>query len=451
MVGYLLRNVPIFANMSEDDLLHIGSRAEEIRLAAGEELFVEGSPGDRAYIIREGELEIIKASGGREVLLSVRGAGEVIGEMSLLEEAPRMATVRARSDCQLLTIRQQEFNELLENSPSAMRAMFDTVLSRWRENFGLLRQSEKMAQLGTLVAGIAHELNNPSAAVQRSAEQLRETMQAATSSGQWASQAGFQLEALTERLAKAPRLDPITRSDREAEVETWLKAHGIEEAWNYAGPLVSMGYDPAELDTLAAQTDDLAAVVRWYSTMFTTYSLIDEIREGAARISSIVKALRSYSYLDQGTVQSVDVQEGLENTLILLRHKLKGVTIRREYDPLLPKIEARGSELNQVWTNLIDNAAEALNGQGVITLRTRLDVDRIMVEIEDNGPGIPAHILPRIFEAFFTTRPQGKGTGLGLEISYKIVAQQHGGDIRVSSEPGKTCFCVILPVNGPVH
>ncbi|MBZ0303677.1 MAG: cyclic nucleotide-binding domain-containing protein [Anaerolineae bacterium] len=462
MIDDLLRKIPLFANMPEADLNRIWSIVEEMDLPAGEQLFEEGSVGDRVYVIRAGQLEIFKNSSGREVLLAVRGPGDVIGEMSLmLDEAPRMATVRARTPSQLMVINQKQFNQLLDSSPSAMRAMLETVLSRWRENYALLRQSEKMAQIGTLVAGVAHELNNPSAAIQRSTEQLQATMLDLNRHYDQLYALGLEpaqlavLQALAaqipDRIASAPRLDTLARVDRETEIEIWLDARGIPTPWEYASTLVSLGYEARMLNELADRFAgvDLVGVIRWYSAVYTAQSLMSEIQQSAERLSGIVKALKSYSFLDQALVQVVDLHEGLDNTLTILRHKMKGIDVRREYDLDLPSIEAHGSELNQVWTNLLDNAADALNGRGVIIIRTRQEADQVVVEIEDNGPGIPETVLPRIFEAFFTTKPPGKGTGLGLDISYKIVVLQHQGDIRVSSEPGKTCFQVWLPLSRP--
>lgn len=463
MIGDFLRKIPVFESMSDADIDRICGIVEETDLAAGDVLFEEGSAGDRAYIIREGELEVLKVSSGREVLLAVRGPGEVIGEMSLLEEIPRMATVRARTDTRLVVIGLPQFNRLLESRPSTMRTMLETVLARWRENYASLRQSEKMAQLGTLVAGVAHELNNPLAAAQRGAEQLEETMARLSQAYSALYAPGISAEhfallhelaqSIPERIHSAPRLDTLTRSDREAEIEAWLEARGVPDSWEYALTFVDLGYDTAELSALADQfpQENLPAVIRWYCTIAASHSLLGQIQHSTERMSTIVRALKSYSYLDQAPVQNVDIHEGLDNTLTILHHKLRsaGIEVRREYDLTLPRIDAYGSELNQVWTNLIDNAADALAGQGVITIRTRRESGWVIVEIEDNGPGIPEHIQPRIFEPFFTTKPPGKGTGLGLDISYKIIVVQHRGDIRVFSEPGKTCFQVWLPLNVP--
>jgi len=459
MTREFLAKVSLFSNLPETDFKRICGIVEEVRLAAGQELFAEGSPGDRAFIIKEGQLEVLKTSSGREVLLDVQGPGAVIGEMALVEHVPRMASVRARTDCMLLTIHHDQFERLLNTSPSAARAILNTVLTRWRNTAAMLHQSERMAQLGTLTAGIAHELNNPAAAVKRGAVQMKDVIEQFEGAHRQLKQCTFsdaQWQTLEEmgnyaraRATRPTEFDVLTRSDREYELEAWLEAQGIANTWEYASTLVNLDYNMHELTSMAEHfaSDQLPTVICWLITTFEISSLLNEIGQGAERISQIVKALKSYSYLDQAPVQAVDVHGGLDNTLIILRHKLEaGISVRREYAPDLPKIEAYGSELNQVWTNIIDNAADAMGGQGQIMIRTRQDGDWVVVEIEDDGPGIPPEIQSRLFDPFFTTKPPGQGTGLGLDISYNIIVYRHRGDIKVSSEPGKTCFQVWLPV-----
>jgi signal transduction histidine kinase len=317
-----------------------------------------------------------------------------------------------------------------------------------------------MAQLGTLSAGVAHELNNPAAAVKRGADQLKDAIEQLERGQRQLEHSGFTsaqwetLQALAHRArvqaTQPTELDVLARGDRESELEAWLEARGVVDAWEYVPTLVSLDYDTAELARLAEHfgTDRLTAVVSWLDATYRANSLLDEMAQGAGRISEIVTALKSYSYLDQAPVGAVDLHEGLDNTLVMMRHKLvSGIAVRRDYAPDLPKIQACGGDLNQVWTNIIDNAADALDGSGQLVIRTRHDSGWVVVEIEDNGPGIPPEIQPRLFDPFFTTKPPGKGTGLGLDITYNIVVHRHRGDISVISEPGKTCFQVRLPIN----
>ena len=454
-----LKKIPLFEGLPDEDFERLCQMVTEVHLPQGAQLFTEGSLGDKAYVIVEGQIEILKVSEGRPVLLAVRQPGEVIGEMSLLEAAPRFASGRARTDSVLLEISHAQLNELLNSSPSAARAMLYTFISRLRSSEILLRQSEKMAQLGTLTAGIAHELNNPAAAAKRGSSQLlialnkmhqaqRKLNRVNLSDHQWDFL--FELESQARaRAGKAIDLDSLARSDRENELETWLDEQGIEDSWELAPILVNLKYEVNQLKKLAEtfNSDQFPAVVDWLGSTFTAYSLLAEIGQGAERIADIVKSLKAYVYLDQAPIQAVDLHEGLDNTIIMLRHKLKqGVNVRREYAEHLPKVMAYGSELNQVWTNIIDNAIDAMDGKGEITLRTQLQGDWVVVEIEDTGPGIPDEIQSKIFSPFFTTKPVGKGTGLGLNISYKII-QKHGGEIKVFSQPRRTRFQVCLPVN----
>jgi signal transduction histidine kinase len=352
-------------------------------------------------------------------------------------------------------------------NPTLLRARLRTSLQKKRlrdleksylQQEVMLRQSEKLATLGRLSAGMAHELNNPAAAAQRAAGQLRvavERLQAAQRKLGEHNLSGPQLKTLVEldrlaqeRAAHPARLDSLARNDRESDLEAWLEGEGIESGWELAPALVSLNLDEAQLVGLAADFSPhpRPAVLQWLSESFAIYSLLEDIGESTSRIAGLVNALKMYSYMDQAPVQEVDLHEGLENTIVMLGGKLRhGVSIRREYDEGLPRIQAYGSQLNQVWTNIIDNAVDAMEGQGELILRTRRDGEWVVVEIEDSGRGIPEEVRPRLFEPFFTTKPPGKGTGLGLNISHNIVAEKHGGQILADSRPGRTRFVVRLP------
>jgi signal transduction histidine kinase len=444
------RRVGLFADLREDDLARICSLARDVHLEPGEVLFREGEWGDQAFVVTAGQVEVLKSTERREVLLAVRGEDAVIGEMALLEQAPRSATVRARTATDLLSIPKEALDDLLATSPSAARAVFGPLLRRVRENNDLLRHQERMAQLGVLTAGVAHELNNPAAAVRGAAEQLAAELDVLT--GSLAGRASESVRELLARVADrppAPR-SPVEISDEESEVEDWLTERRVEQAWALAPGLVEAGIGVDDLAMLGTDAD-VADAVRILAPAVAVRRSAAQIAEGARRLSEIVRALRSYSYLDLAPVQDVDVVGGLEDTLTMLGHITKGVRVVREFDPSLPTIVALGSELNQVWTNLIHNACDALAGVGdpTLTLRAYPDGGDVVVEVEDNGPGVPADAQQKVFDAFYTTKAPGKGTGLGLQISYRIVVLEHRGDITLASRPGRTVFTVRLPVRAP--
>ncbi len=455
-----LRAIPLFSGLDDYALERLLAMSEEVELKPGEYLIREGEMGDAMYIIVEGNVQVRKKTGDSEVVLAERGAGEVIGEMSVVDQAPRFASVMALTPIRVMKIDQEMFMALLDWSPSSARAILKTFGARLRSTNATLQQREKMASLGTLAAGIAHELNNPAAAVKRGASQLRDDLrrlEQLTVRLDGLDVSPEQREALNQLRAQidenaqhAQTLDAITRLDLESEIQDWLDMHYIPEPWEVAPRLVALGFTRDKLEQWDKVFDDttLPCVVEWAAARGASISLLNEIADSAERISGIVKAIKEYSYLDQAPLQEIDIHDGLENTLTILRNKWKqGITINRNYTRNLPKIEAYASELNQVWTNIIDNALDAMKGEGELTLCTYPEPDNLCVEICDNGPGIPPEIQSRIFEAFFTTKPVGKGTGLGLHISYNIIVLKHHGRITVESKPGYTCFKIALPFN----
>jgi PAS domain S-box-containing protein len=352
--------------------------------------------------------------------------------------------------------------EALRTSEQALKEkneQLEATLNRLNEMQNQLIMQEKMASLGKLSAGMAHELNNPASAAQRGAAQLKikfaqlqnvHLCVGAMDLSRAQVDELVLLDQKIERRAQRPAdLNALTRSDREDALEEWLVGKEIDTAWELVPSLVSLGYDQEALEALESDFSgfQFSVILDWLSCTHAIYSLIAEIGLGTGRIAEIVRALKTYTYMDQAPIQSVDVREGLDNTLIILHNKLKaGITVRREYAEDLPTIQAHGSELNQVWTNIIDNAIDAMDGQGSLVVRTRRDDPWVVVEIEDDGPGIPEEVQSKIFDPFFTTKAPGEGTGLGLNISRNLVVQKHKGEISVYSEPGKTCFAVRLPL-----
>src|SRR5258706_5813827 len=329
-------------------------------------------------------------------------------------------------------------------------------MARLTQNESLLHQQEKMAALGTMSAGLAHELNNPAAAAQRSESELNKALgkwQALThqieatafreNQTEWLD--NFMQEA-AHRFESPIKVEALEKIDMVNQLQVWLEANVVEYARELAPAMVNFGWNVMSHEKLKSSAFfDLS--IQWLGAGCSMMSLLSETQQATERLSQIVRAMKSYTYLDQAPLLEVDVHDGLESTLVILQHKLKqGVAIKREYSPNLPHIEAYASELNQVWTNIIDNAIDAMNGKGEITLRTHTDDNHVIVEIIDNGPGMPENIRLRIFEPLFTTKPPGKGTGLGLHISHDIIANRHHGQLLVESKSGETKFKVLLPI-----
>jgi len=451
-----LRKSPLFQGLSDDELQHLLDHAKPVSLRAGDVLMKQGDAGDTAFVIVSGGFEIQKQSGQSLIKIDVRGAGEIIGEMALLSQAPRSATVTATVDSETLCISKEVFDHLLSTSSTAALAVLNWVMARLSQNDALLHQQERMAALGTLSAGLAHELNNPAAAAQRSASLLKESQAKwlvltheiearafQEKQTDWLN--GFMQDA-ARRFESPVKLDALDKIDLVDQLQEWLEANGVESAWELAPAMVHFGWDAESLESIKTSTF-FELSIRWLGAGCVMTELLIEVQETTSRLSQIVKAMKAYTYLDQAPLLEVEVHEGLENTLVIMQHKIKqGVTVKREYTKDLPHIEAYASELNQVWTNIIDNAVDAMDGKGEIVLKTYQEDKNVVVEIVDNGPGIPKDIQTRIYEPFFTTKPPGKGTGLGLHISHDIIANRHHGQLLVESRPGETKFKAILPV-----
>ncbi|HBY58533.1 MAG TPA: hypothetical protein DEH78_01845, partial [Solibacterales bacterium] len=384
-------------------------------------------------------------------------AGAVTGALphSRMVRYPRSA--RAVERTWLAKFPKVLFDDLLREIPELGPRLVNVMVDRAREATKNDQQHEKLLALGKLAAGLAHELNNPAAAAQRAVADLRGALKSLVQANvnlderpltteQRSFLACAERETL-EACGQALSLSPLERSDREEAVTAWLELHGVEQAWSLAPALVEMDWTESDLDEVALRfsREDLPCVFLRLTATVAAGRLSAEIENSVTRVSELVKSVKEYSNMDQSAEQEIDVHQGIESTLTMLSYRLRGVTVKREFDRGIPRIFAHGSALNQIWTNLIDNSVQAMNGAGELTLRTCRAPDAIVVEIRDNGPGIPEAVQPRIFEPFFTTKGVGEGTGLGLDTVRRIAAA-HGGQVTFQSTPGDTRFQVRLPI-----
>ncbi|MBD2776267.1 ATP-binding protein [Iningainema tapete] len=447
----------LFPKLPDEALEEIKQHGTEIKLAAGEVLFNEGESNYNFHVVLEGEIQITKLVGSEKKLLAIHRRGEFMGELSMLTGSGSIATASAISPSRVVQIDIDTFKHIIAECSPIADVILTAMAGRTKDVEAQLRQQEKMAALGKMSAGLSHELNNPGAAAQRAASQLRENfqnMQALTLQLNLLSKEQIKFindiqSQATKHACSYSKLNPLDQSDKEDEVTDWLEDHQIDNGWKFAPTLVNGGIDASSLDLIADKipVECLSSVITWLESTLASYGLIHEIEQSTTRIAKLVKAIKGYSYMDQAPLQEIDIHEGIENTLLILHHRLKkGVIVKREYDQTLPRINAYASELNQVWTNLIDNAIDAMDGKGDLTIRTLRENNCLIVEIADTGMGIPPEIQSRIFEPFFTTKGVGKGTGLGLEITYRIVVNRHHGDIYFDSKPGDTSFRVRLPI-----
>ena len=454
----VLRRVSLFEDLSEEQLASV-RQGTEVRLGKGDYVKRAGDPPDGFYVVIEGRIEWTSRMRGKDVFVQSLGPGEFWGHELLLTGKPYPASGRALTPVCLYALGVDEFWRMLSDCPSILRTLVALVVERFG-NLGEAQQHAKLVSLGTMAAGLVHELNNPAAAVGRSAREARETFR--ESSARAVRLGGLDLsheerlvlmglpEEVAARAEQAGALDALERSDLEDEVALWLEDRGVEEAWEISPTLVAAGLDATWLDDLEGRLPGghVGDVLGWLAFEVAGDELLREIGYASTRISELVGAVKTYSFMDKTASKEVDVHAGLNSTLIMLGHKLKkgDVEVIRDYEKNLPPVCGHGGELNQVWTNLIDNAIDAVDGRGRITVRTASENDRVLVEIADDGPGIPEEARERIFEPFYTTKDVGKGTGLGLDISHRVVVEEHSGDIRVLSRPGDTRFQVRLPI-----
>ncbi|MEM8722485.1 MAG: ATP-binding protein [Cyanobacteria bacterium P01_G01_bin.39] len=457
-----LIKLELFQKLSNERLEWICDRATPIELGKGDTLVEEGDSHKGFFILTYGKIGITRFSEGVEMPIGQHQAPAFFGEIQIMTDDVVPVTLRTLTDSVIYELNGEDFLKLVHECRNFEKMIFRTVQSRVMGLQSFIQNREKMAALGTLAAGLAHELNNPATAVVRSLKEIVPGMLELQRMNLVYGQRNVEEEHTAKWLKVRDDgydfivnncADPLTIMEREDAILDWLEDYGVAEAWKLADSLVAGNIETATLDELTARwRDDPTELrdigIRWLALSFEVMTMIQSGLQGAERVSAIVQSMRSYSHLDRGAKQQVDVHQGIEDTLQLLSHKLKqGVKIKRTYDPTVPKILAFGSELNQVWTNLIVNSIDAMEEQGNLTVETINKGDHVNVKIIDSGSGIPADIQSRIFEPFFTTKTVGNGSGLGLDNVRRIVENRHRGSISLESKPGKTCFTICLPVN----
>jgi signal transduction histidine kinase len=458
-----LRRVHVFADLPDDQLQWFADNCTDQRYAPGDVLFEKGDKPDEMVIFLEGEMHAYWDERDHDIVYISRAgdqSSEVTGMLPFSRMTDYQVTGRAVTDVRLLRFPVALFSEMMQRMPVLVQRLVGIMSDRVRESATLDQQQDKLMALGKLSAGLAHELNNPAAGATRAANDLIETLKDLRAadmrlcshdltSKQQQSIDTFERKAI-DHTATAEQLNSLDQSDREDEVNDWLESHGITDSWKLSPNLVEAGMDSAALEQLLGEIPSTATadVLARVNCQLSAAKLAAEIKTATTRISELVGAIKEYSYMDQAKVQELDVHKGLDNTLLILKYKLKkkDITVTRDYAESLPLIKAYGSELNQVWTNLIVNAVDAMSIGGKLKVRTKREPTDILVEIRDNGAGIPADARSRIFEPFFTTKAVGEGTGLGLDTVARIV-RKHRGNVRFESKPGDTCFQVRLPID----
>jgi signal transduction histidine kinase len=452
-----LLSVPVFAGLPDDQVAWFIAQSQELALKPSEVYVHEDDPADAMFIVLSGQLEARADFNGDVIAISWK-PGDVTGALPFSRMKVANVTGRAIVESRILRFPSAQFPELVNKMPELTKRLVGVMSDRIREVTRIEQQRDRLAALGKLSAGLAHELNNPASAAKRATSQLRETLKkikdASHELGRRELTAAQRSEiekmeaAFTQNSGQPP--DALTISTLEEEIDTLLRRHGLDDLWQLAGDLARRNVQPEVVESLFTSLEAAtarAALVRIAASVEIA-DLLNALESSTTRISELVLAIKDYTFMDQSPLQNVDVVKSLENTLTILNHKLKlGVTVKRDYQKVPLLVNSFGSELNQVWTNLIDNAIDAMKGKGELRVKVHLDEGGVCVEIGDNGPGIPPETKAHMFEPFFTTKGVGEGTGLGLDTAQRIV-RKHRGNIQVNSKPGDTCFRVWIPVAG---
>jgi signal transduction histidine kinase len=453
-----LRGLELFAGLSDSQLGELLADGEEVAFEPGVDLFTEGEPADYWWVLLEGEIDLVRHIGREDTVVARMDVpGRWAGGIRAWDaEGAYLATGRGHTHGRLFRLSSPALHARTTSWFPFAGHLIEGLYRTARSIESTARQRSSLVTLGTLAAGLAHEINNPASAATRSVDSLAEVSDALLSSLSALAEEGITasqfsaLDALRLELVSRPvETDALARADREQEVSEWSGRHGVADAWTVAAPLAAAGADLEWCDRVAAVLDEraLGAGLAWVASTLDAANLLDQVKQSTRRISELVAAVRSYSQMDRASMQQVVVTEGIESTLVMLGHKIgQGVTVVREYDPDVPPLDAYAGELNQVWTNLIDNAVDAMAGEGTLWLTTRREDDSVVVEVGDSGPGMSPEVAERAFQAFFTTKDVGQGTGLGLDIARRIVVERHGGEISVASRPDRFVLVVRLPL-----